>query len=220
MPVMKRYAFIDAPNTSGTTRECLGFIVDWAKLFKFLKNEKWNCEEVFFYKGYKGDKEKNQLEKLEQDIGFSVRTKLTHAHPDRTIDIPIKCGQCENEFLYKYTIRGNRKSNCDVELTVDALKTLSKGDEALIFTGDGDVAYLIETLRDNGVTIFIVSSKERDGNGNKRFSTRLTDILKKEGIISKKVKFLDINRWRSNIEKLEEEKMKTASPERSDGSRM
>ena len=198
---MKRYAFIDVSNTNGTTRDCLDFAIDWEKLYKFLTNEKWKCENVFYYKGYKGDKEKKQLKKLEDDIGFIVKTKFTHVHPSRIIDIPVKCDDCDKEIQYKHTVHGNKKSNCDVELTVDALEVLSEGDEALIFTGDGDFAYLIKNLRDRGVTILLISSRKRDKNGNKRFSTRLVDILKEEGEISKKVRFININRWKDNIER-------------------
>ena len=44
----KKYAFIDVQNTESTTRKLLGFIIDWKKLFQFLKNS-WGCEKVFFY---------------------------------------------------------------------------------------------------------------------------------------------------------------------------
>ena len=155
---MKRYAFIDVPNTTGTTKNCLDFEIDWGKLYKILTNEKWRCSEIFFYKGYKGDKEREQLKKIE-DVGYKVRTKLTHIHPDRSIVVAVKCESCKAEFPNSQTIKGHQKSNCDVELTVDALDTLSKGDEALIFTGDGDFAYLVENLISKGVIVWLVSSK-------------------------------------------------------------
>ena len=47
---MRTFAFIDAQNTESTTRQLLGFLVDWKKLYNFLKTE-WNCEKVFLYSG-------------------------------------------------------------------------------------------------------------------------------------------------------------------------
>ncbi|MEX1120249.1 MAG: NYN domain-containing protein [Candidatus Paceibacterota bacterium] len=200
---MNRYAFIDVPNTIGTTRECLNFFIDWERLYSFLKNEKWNCKEVFFYKGYKGGKEREQLlERLGKNIGYEVRTKLTHIHPDKEKDLIVKCDSCGEDFIHKYIINGNQKSNCDVELTVDALNVLKGGDEALIFTGDGDFSYLIRNLLEKKVTVLIVSSQKRNRKGDRRFSTRLISILQEEGQESKRVKFLDINRWKANIERL------------------
>lgn len=199
---MKRYAFIDVPNTTGTVRECLDYTIDWERLYNFLTNKKWSCEEIYFYKGHKGEKEKKQLvEKLEEEVGYKIRTKPTHIHKDKIKDLIVSCEYCEKEFIHKYKIQGNHKSNCDVELTVDALNTLKEGDEAMIFTGDGDFSYLIENLISKGVVVYIVSSQKRNKDGNSRFSTRLINILKNEGPQSKRIKFLDIGRWRSNIEK-------------------
>ncbi|MEX0931181.1 MAG: NYN domain-containing protein [Candidatus Paceibacterota bacterium] len=201
---MKRFAFIDVPNTTGTTRECLDFHISWERLYSFLTNEKWNCEMVFFYKGYKGykgEKEKEQLlEKLGKDIGYEVRTKPTHIHPDKEKDLIVKCDSCGVDFIHKYIINGNQKSNCDVELTVDALNVLKEGDEALIFTGDGDFSYLIRNLLEKKNTVLIVSSQKRNKRGDRRFSTRLRSILREEGQESKRVRFLEINRWKANIE--------------------
>ena len=33
----RKFAFIDVQNTETTTRRVLGFLVDWMKLYKFLK---------------------------------------------------------------------------------------------------------------------------------------------------------------------------------------
>lgn len=197
---MNRYAFIDVSNTTGTTNECLNFSIDWEKLYTLMKNKKWNCKEVLFYKGYKGLKEEEQLKKIEE-IGYVVRTKLTHVHPNRKHEISIECEHCGKNFIHEYLIRGNRKSNCDVELSVDAVNLLKEGDEALIFTGDSDFAYLVEYLADKGVKVRIVSSTKRDKNGNKRFSTRLDKILDIEENNGRRVDFIHINNWKRLIEK-------------------
>jgi uncharacterized LabA/DUF88 family protein len=198
---MAKYSFIDASNTIGTTKNLLFFEVDWLRLCKFLKNKKWNCKEVFIYKGHKGNKEKEQLEKLQKEVGCVVRTKLTHFHKGVIKEVKINCDKCENVLSYRNDIGGQRKSNCDVELTVDAIEILSEGDEAIILTGDGDFAYLIEKLISKGVIVWIVSNQKRDCYGNKRFSTRLRKIIKKEGEKNKRARYIDIDSWRENIKK-------------------
>ncbi len=185
----------------GTLRDCLDFTIDWHRLYSFLTNQKWDCTGVFFYKGYKGDAEKEQLENmLEKEIGYTIRIKPTHIHKDVTTKLRIACTFCNKAFDYIHTVKGDRKSNCDVELAVDALETLQIGDRALIFTGDGDFSYLIETLLKEEITVYLVSSQKPNKLGNYRFSTRLKQLLKKEGESNTKLFFLDIERWKSNIQ--------------------
>ena len=198
---MRRHAFIDVPNTTGTTKNVLGFSIDWVKLYELLVNDKWSCVSVFFYKGSKGEKEREQLEKIGQ-LGYTVRTKLTHIHPDWYKEVKVNCPHCNTDFNHNELIHGNQKANCDVELTVDALETLKTGDEAILFTGDGDFAYLIEKLLERGVSVKLVSSKNRDNLGKIRFSTRLSAILAREEQGEKRVQFIHINNWKNRIEKV------------------
>ena len=46
--------------------------------------------------------------------------------------------------MLKLLIWYNSKSNCDVDLTVDAMEEAGPDKEFLIFTGDGDFEYLIK----------------------------------------------------------------------------
>lgn len=199
---MNTYAFIDVSNTIGTTNGCLGFSIDWSRLYLLLTNKKWECKDIYFYKGHKGKKEKQQLDKMAEGVGYKIRTKLTHIHPDISRDVNVICPACNEKFVHEETVKGRWKSNCDVELSVDAVNVLSSGDEALIFTGDGDFAYLIEDLIGKGVHVRIVSSTKRDMNNNKRFSTRLNRILdREESSGEKRASFLHIDSWRYLIQK-------------------
>lgn len=201
---MERYAFIDASNTGGVAYKILGFQIDWVRLLKFLKGEKWQCKDVFFYKGSRPfEKHQKQLRKLDAE-GYIVRTKDTHIHPDKTKEIVLKCSKCQEEVRAVITTPGNRKSNCDVELTVDALELAGVNKEFLIFTGDGDFAYLIEKLIEKGVYVRIVSNTRRDDMGNKSFSTRLRAIIKREEYNGGRVSFIDINDWKLKIERIKE----------------
>lgn len=199
---MERFAFIDATNTKGTIKTLLDFEVDWKKLYEHLVGEKWFCSRVFYYEGFRkgksGEKNRVRIEK----IGYIMRGKLTHIHKDENIEVGIVCKKCG--FLNKKTIirPGNQKSNCDVELTVDALELAKAGNHFLVFTGDGDFRYLIEKLIEKGVVVFLVSNTRKDIRGNKRFSTRLKKLLEIEAKKdAPRVIFVDLNDWKEKIKK-------------------
>ncbi len=199
---MKRYAFIDVSNTIGTTIELLNFKIDWEKLILHLKGEKWLCNKVLYYRGNKGRK-KDEKDKLKlENIGYIVNTKVTYKYKDRTKTYLYKCEHCGKDGSFDVFLPGQRKSNCDVDLTVDAMEMIEPGSEYLIFTGDGDFAYLIEKLIQKGVKVRIVSNTGIDKKGKKTFSSRLADIIKREESGQKRVSFIDINDWKVKIEKL------------------
>ena len=117
---IKRYAFIDASNIIGTTIELLGFRIDWSKLMAHLKSEKWSCETVIYYQGHLDRKDHDKkFEKL-NNLGYITRTKLTHVHKAKSKDHIFKCEKCGTDTTIKVITPGHRKSNCDVELAVDA----------------------------------------------------------------------------------------------------
>jgi uncharacterized LabA/DUF88 family protein len=96
----------------------------------------------------------------------------------------------------------NRKSNCDVDLTVDAMEYAGPDKEFLIFTGDGDFDYLIERLVQKGTKVYIVSSNagiKKPGLNTKRFSTRLKEIIKQHE--KGKVDLINIDSWKIKIQK-------------------
>jgi uncharacterized LabA/DUF88 family protein len=198
---MKRYAFIDVQNTETTTRQLLGFLIDWRKLYLYLEN-KWKCEKVFFYTGI-DDGDTNLIKEFEElsYLGCVVRSKIIYSYkrPDKTI--MIKCIECGTENSRTVSMGYNRKSNCDVDLTVDAMGLASIDTEFLIFSGDGDFEYLIQKVIEKGTRTYIISSNAglRTNNINtKRFSTKLKGVLKNnEG----KIDLINIDSWKMKIRK-------------------
>jgi uncharacterized LabA/DUF88 family protein len=199
---MKKYAFIDVQNTETTTRKVLGFLVDWSKLFKFLKDN-WGCEKVFFYTGIDaGDLEtEKEFEMLEKDGGV-VRSKVVFSYKNRNKTLKIKCPKCENEFSEVVDMGFNRKSNCDVDLTVDAMEYADKDTEFYIFTGDGDFEYLVQKVVEKGSIVHLVSSAKRIKSGpnysTSRFSTKLRALTQEKGT---PVNFLNIDNLKFKIKK-------------------
>ncbi len=197
----ERYAFVDVQNTVSTTQKLLGFITDWHKLCKYL-NEKWKCKKIFFYSGInEGDSETaKEFESLSQS-GCIVRSKTVYAYkkPDKTIH--LKCIHCGKENVEVVDMGYNSKSNCDVDLTVDAMEEAGPDKEFLIFTGDGDFEYLIKKVLEKGTKVYIISSNagvKKPGILTKRFSTKLKNLIKSN---KGKVYFVEINSWKMRIKK-------------------
>lgn len=107
-----KIALVDVQNTESTTKQLLGFLVDWKRLYEFLKND-WKCEKVILYSGIdEGDLEKTkEFEILEKD-GCLVRVKTVFAYKNKDKNIKVKCPKCENEFVEIVSMGYNKKSNC------------------------------------------------------------------------------------------------------------
>lgn len=197
----KRYAFIDVQNTASTTQKLLGFVIDWHKLCEYL-NKKWKCQKVFFYSGIdEGDLETaKEFESLSKN-GCIVKTKTIYAYkkPDKTIS--IKCIHCGKDNVEVINMGYNRKSNCDVDLTVDTMEYAGGDKEFLIFTGDGDFEYLIKKVLEKGTRVYIISSNagvKKPGIITKRLSTKLKDLIKEN---KGKVNLIEIDSWKMKIKK-------------------
>ena len=199
---MAKYAFIDFQNTDITTKKILGFQIDWLKLYWFLKND-WKCEKVFMYIGVDaGDLETTaMLEELEKQECI-VRGKTVFAYKNRDKDIELLCPKCQHKFIEHIDMGYNRKSNCDVELTVDAMENAKEGSEFYIFTGDGDFEFLVRAVNKKGARVNIVSSPKKIKTGpryfSSRFSTKLRDLIASS---PKEVFFINIDNVRFRIQK-------------------
>jgi len=199
--VKKRYAFIDVQNTASTTQKLLGFVIDWQKLCKYL-NEEWKCEKVFFYSGIdEGDLETaKEFESLSKN-GCVVKAKTVYVYkkPDKTIS--VKCIHCGKDSVEVVDMGYNRKSNCDVDLTVDAMIEAGQDKEFLIFTGDGYFEYLIRKVMEKGTRVYIVSSNagvKKPGITTKRLSTKLKILIREN---RGKVDLIEIDSWKMKVKK-------------------
>jgi uncharacterized LabA/DUF88 family protein len=197
----KRFAFIDVQNTATTTQKLLGFIIDWQKLCTYLK-DKWKCEKVFFYSGIdEGDTETaKEFDSLSKN-GCIVKSKTVFAYKKPDKKIFIKCVECGKDNVEVVDMGYNRKSNCDVDLTVDAMEMAGHDTEFLIFTGDGDFDYLIKKVLEKGTKVYIVSSNagiRKPGINTKRLSTRLKTLVDEN---RGKINLIDINSWKMKIKK-------------------
>ena len=197
-----RYAFIDVQNTEGTVSKLLGFVVDWQKLYKYLK-EHWNCEQVFFYSGIEQGNDDKTNEYLDlAKLGYEVHAKPYSIYKNQDKVVKITCSKCSNEIDYKIEGGVRWKSNCDAELSVDATNRAKEGIEFLIFTGDGDFEYVIRNAVEKGTKVYVVSSAKKIKVAPRysisRFSTKLRDLIaeKKDSVF-----FVNIDDWKLKIRK-------------------
>jgi len=199
---MKNLAFIDFHNTDGTTKKLHGFSVDWIKLYEFLVS-KWKCEKVFFYIGVdEGDLDTTAMLEDLTKRGCIVRSKTVFAYKNKDKEIEIVCPSCGNKFIKRVDMGYNKKSNCDVDLTVDAMELAEPDSKFYLFTGDGDFGSLIENIISKGVKVSLISSAKKIISGPRYFTSRLSTKLRKLcGKYPKELFFIEINDIRVKIER-------------------
>lgn len=199
---MKRYAFVDVQNTSSTAQKMLGFVIDWEKLCEYLKNKK-SCTEVFLYTGIdNGDLETaKEFETLSKTTCCVVKSKPIFSYKNRDKTIAIKC-ECGKENVHTINMGHTKKSNCDVELSVDVIEKASSGVEFFIFTADGDFEYLIRKSLEKGVNrVYVVSYAGKDTKSGitlSRFSTKLRGLIAEK---SDKVFYVSLEDIKERIKK-------------------
>lgn len=135
------FAFIDAANLIyGTKYE--NWKIDFAKLIKYLR-ERYQVDKVFYYAGIEtsNEQQKKFFEKLRQ-FGYLLRLK------------PVKLYTRDDGSVTK-------KANCDVDMTFDMMRFFDQYHKAIILTGDGDFAPIIEYLVAEKQSIKIIANGSR-----------------------------------------------------------
>ena len=200
---MKRYAFIDVHNTANSTQQMLGFVIDWRKLAEYLIHKK-SCTEVLFYTGIdNGDTETAaEFDDLSKQDFCAVRSKPIFAYKNKDKTVARKCRECGVENVFTIDMGYTKKSNCDVELGVDAIERSGPESELMIFTGDGDFEYLIRRALEKGVRkvwVFSYAGKEsKAGVTVSRFSTKLRALIAEQ---KDKVIYTSLNDIKNAVKK-------------------
>ncbi|MBU2579165.1 NYN domain-containing protein [Patescibacteria group bacterium] len=88
-------------------------------------------------------------------------------------------------------IKGDsRKANFDVEIALDAYEIRDNYDTLILFSGDSDFDYLVQSLRQKGKRVIVISSKYH---------------ISKE-LIKSCNKYIDLKKIRSFIERINKQK--------------
>ena len=155
MPQTKVFAFIDSQNLNLGVRS-LGWQVDYKKLRLYLKN-KYNVDKAFMFIGMVNNNQK--LYTMLQAAGFILVFKPTVRY-------------FENG---KETVKGN----VDAELVLHAAAIeYANYDKAIIISGDGDFACLVEFLADNKKLLHVLTPNKKYSKLLKPFSAYIIEVEK------------------------------------------
>ena len=152
---MKVYAFIDSQNMNlGIRSE--GWTIDYAKFRLYLKN-KYNVDKAFMFIGLVQNNQK--LYTALQAAGFILIFKPT--------------------IRYFENGRETVKGNVDAELVLHASAIeFDNYDKAIIVSGDGDFACLVEYLDEQGKLLKVMTPNAKYSKLLKPFSTYIIQINK------------------------------------------
>lgn len=174
------YAFVDAANLFYGGEKSLHWRIDYEKLLKYLR-DKFLVTKVFYYAGvdvetYKAEEGKkidlNDLvkyfqEKLLEKDKTEAEIALLGKHLERA-----KFYRDLDKFGYDLRIKPTKvftstegttttKANCDVDLTFDMMRFMSQYNEAVVMSGDGDFAPILEYLKNKKKKIHVLARTER-----------------------------------------------------------
>ncbi len=135
-------AFIDGPNLYGASRSA-DFYIDFKKLGDMLSSQ-GRLIRAHYYTPLSETEDFNGVKPLVDWLGFNGYAVITK---------PTK------EFTDAEG-RKRVKGNMNVEMAVNALELANSVDHMIFFSGDGELAPLIEAVQRRGVRVTVVSTKE------------------------------------------------------------
>jgi len=173
------YAFVDAANMFYGGERSLHWKVDYEKLIKYLR-EKFSVAKVFYYSGidvdqYKEEGKEVDLEKLvtyyENELSKKEKTGEERILLEKHLE-KVKFYRDLDKFGYELRIKPTKvftstegttttKANCDVDLTFDMMRYMSQYNEAVVLSGDGDFAPILEYLKRKKKKIWLLARSER-----------------------------------------------------------
>ena len=132
--------FIDGASLYATAK-VLGFGIDYKRLLKEFQS-RGTLLRAFYYTTIVEDQEYSPIRPLIDWLDYNGYTVVTKA---------------TREFI---DASGGRKvrGNMDIELTVDAMELASHVDQIVLFSGDGDLRPLVESVQRRGVRVTVVST--------------------------------------------------------------
>lgn len=177
------YAFIDASNLFYGGEKSLGWSIDYQKLIAYLKS-KYGVSEVYYYGGIETHSYAYSvidfhipidLEKLLDHLNQSAQVKGLSEAKLALLDKHIQRARFYRKLQsFGYILRLKpvkifsdgeggtiKKANCDVDMTFDMMRLMSKYNEAVVLSGDGDFVPVLSYLRHKDRKITVLARSER-----------------------------------------------------------
>lgn len=131
--------FIDAANLI-YSQKSLGWKIDLEKFIHFFRSN-YKTKRVYYYYAYqRADKNQQRFFKKLEEWNYKIRTK------------EVKIIKQKDGTTFK-------KGNLDVDLTIDAVKSLDSYDKAILVSGDSDFTSLVKYLRFRKKSVVVISTK-------------------------------------------------------------
>ncbi|MBS7664032.1 NYN domain-containing protein [Pseudomonas lalucatii] len=125
---MKKIAvFADVQNLYYTVRQAYGCHFDYAALWADI-GAQGQIVEAYAYAIDRGDPKQQQFQQILRNLGFTVKLKPYIQRSD-----------------------GSAKGDWDVGICIDVLDAVSRVDEVVLASGDGDFDLLLDKVRSQGV---------------------------------------------------------------------
>jgi uncharacterized LabA/DUF88 family protein len=153
--------FIDGSNLFYAALQ-LGIDIDYSKLLQKLVGDR-RLLRAYFYTGIdpQNERQKGFLLWMRRN-GYRVVTKELQQMPD-----------------------GTKKANLDVEIAIDMLNLSSYCQTIVLLSGDGDLAYALNSIAYKGVQVEVMSLRSMTSDTLINFSDRYTDLQSIQREISK-----------------------------------
>lgn len=141
-PTERTAVFIDGANLHYTMKE-LGWDLDFGTIIGYFAKLSTLMRGYYFTALKDGGQDPlSKLAQWLQHNGYSVISK------------PLKTQSNHADGTHKH------KGNMDVEIAVYMMKMAHTVDHLVLFSGDGDFAYLVECLQDMGKRVTVVSTQQ------------------------------------------------------------
>lgn len=134
--------FIDGTNLYASSKS-LDFDIDYKSLLKWFSS-KSRLVRAFYYTALLEEQEYSPIRPLVDWLDYNGFTMVTKPAREYT----------DNQGRKKI------KSGIDVELAIDMMDMAEKVDHIVLFSGDGDLRRLVETVQNKGVRVSVVGSIE------------------------------------------------------------
>jgi len=139
----KTAVFIDGSNLHAAA-QMIGMDIDFRKVLDFFR-AKYDLVRAYYYTSILADED-----------GYAGLNKLVDWLDFNGFTVVSK----EAKQFVDANGRSRVKGCMDVELAVDVMNMADRVDEIVIFSGDGNLRYLIEAVQRKGVKVTIISTKE------------------------------------------------------------
>ncbi len=156
------YAFIDGINLH-LSAKYLDWEIDWGSFREYLR-KRHNVSDAYYFIGYL-EKYQSLYDDL-KDYGYTLVYKPVLTLPD-----------------------GKIKGNCDAEIVLHTMININNYHKAVIITGDGDIACLVEYLRSVDKFKLVIACRQDS----------CSHLLRKAA--SGNIMFIDYDRWKFEKQK-------------------